>query len=188
MALLTNTATFAVGAASLEYVEVSVVVLPPAPSSEGKGRLVHPVLGTLDYAHPPTSWTNLDTDVIAPPVWSSAKTLIGSANTLWPGDLRDVTCVERWTTDRGQLRLLMGQFRTMLAMLLDPPDPATATVLWYPSYATALGYKVALVGLTVGGQGITLNWVSRATEYGYDDEGISTGDVELTLKILGRPD
>lgn len=187
MALLTNSATFTVGAASLEFVEVTVTVLPPAPSALGKGRLIHPTYGTLDYSYPPTEWTNLDTDVIAPPTWASSKTLLGSSNTLWPGDIRDVTCTEIWNGDRGGLRMPIGQFRTLLMMVLDPPDPAVARVQWWPSYATALGYEVYLQGFSVGGQGVTLNWLSRAEQYMEGTEGwVALNDAVLTLKIAGR--
>lgn len=150
----------------------------------GLGRLVHPTLGTLEYVHPPTEWVNLDADVIAPPVWVSTKTLSGTSNTLWPGNIRDVVCVERWK-ERGALRMTMGQLRTMLAFYQSPPDPTLAAVQWFPDYASALGFRVAMVSLTVGGEGVTLDWVSRfnaATAGSF----VSDRDVELRLRILGR--
>ncbi len=187
MALLSNSASFAVGAASLDFEETVIVVLPPAPSSLGKGRLIHPTLGTLDYEYPPTAWTNLDTDVIAQPIWASSKTLLGSSNALWAGDIRDITCTEQWTSERGQLRMPIGQFRTLLAMVLNPPDPDVDVVEWYPSYANALGYRVALTTLSVGGQGVSLNWLSRADDYLEDAIGwIADNDVVLAIKIIGR--
>ncbi len=189
MALLSNSASFAVGAASLDFEETVIVVLPPAPSSLGKGRLIHPTLGTLDYEYPPTDWDNINGDVIVKPVWSSSKTLLGSSNTLHAGDIRDVTCFEQWTSERGQLRMPMGQFQTLLAMYTNPPDPNPAgpQIEWYPDYTSSLGYKVSLTDLTVGGQGIRFNWLSHANEYLEDAQGwIADNDVVLSIKIIGR--
>lgn len=178
---ITNTVEFDIGAASIEYEEVTITALPAVSEGEGMGRLVHPTLGTLDYDHPPTEWVNVDGDVIVPPIWSSVKTLAGSANTLWAGALRDVVCIERWR-ERGSLRMTIGQLRTMISFYVTPPDPADAEyVEWYPSYCSSLGFRVALVSLTVGGEGIALDWVSQQSP-GY----AADRDIELTLKILGR--
>lgn len=185
MPTLTNSASLSVGAGTPGYSEATITLLPAAPATGGMGRLIHPTLGTLDYEHPPTSWTNLRGGVIVPPVWASSKTLQGSANTLFAGALRDVTCVERWTGENGgELRMLMSQLDAMIAMYVTPPDPAVAAVQWWPNYESSIGYLVALTRLTVGGQGITLDWVSHASDYDAGDSAV-TRDVELQLQILG---
>lgn len=181
MPTLTSTATFIVGAAPAAAESAPIFVTLTAGAAMGLGRLIHPTLGTLDYTHPPTEWTNIDGDVISPPVWSSSKTLSGTSNTLWAGNIRDVVCVERWR-DRGALRMTIGQLRTMLAFYQTPPDPSLAQVTWWPNYTSDFGFKVAMVSLTVGGDGVTLDWVSKQMPLGW----ASDRDVELRLRILGR--
>lgn len=181
MPSLTNSATFTFGPEAPEVSEVAVTLLalpiPTAPS--GRGRLVHPTLGTLDYTYAPTNWTNIDSDVIVTPVWATSKTLQGSASTLWQGDLRDVTCIERWDQDAGGVRMPMDMLRTLIAFFCNPPDPASSQVVWHPNYTSDLVFKVAMVDLTVGGQGITLDAVASWRLW-------ARRDVELSLKILGR--
>lgn len=182
MPTITTTSTFTVASAPVatESVPVFVSLTVSNTHMPGLGRLVHPTLGTLDYTHPPTEWTNIDGDVIAPPVWASTKTLLGTSNTLWAGNIRDVVCIERWR-ERGQLRMTVGQLRTMLAFYQNPPDPSVDAVEWFPEYTSALGFRVAMVSLTVGGDGVTLDWVSRQPQAFVADR-----DVELQLRILGR--
>lgn len=186
MPTLNATTTFTVAAAPVALATVPVFVTLNAGNTQmpGMGRLIHPTLGTLDYTHPPTEWTNIDGDVISPPVWASTKTLSGTSNTLWAGNIRDVVCVERWR-ERGPLRMTMGQLRTMLAFYQNPPDPTAAAVTWYPEYTSTLGFRVAMVSLTVGGDGITLDWVSRAPSQ-VGPQMVADRDVELRLRILGR--
>lgn len=174
-----GTVTFGPQAPTVTEITVTSIALPVGPTPTGKGRLIHPTLGTLDYEHTPSSWDNIDGDVIVPPVWASAKTLQGSANTLWTGNLRDVTCVERWDSDTGELRMKMSMLRMLIAFFVAPPDPAEAQVEWWPNYTTNLGFKVALTNLTVGGQGITLDTLATRKDW-------ARRDVALTLKILGR--
>lgn len=182
MPVLTQTTTFTVQSAPTGAQTVPIFVsLTGNHVMPGLGRLVHPTLGTLNYTHPPTEWQNIDGDVIAPPVWSSTKTLSGTSNTLWAGNIRDVVCVERWR-ERGALRMTMGQFRTMLAFYQNPPDPSVAAVEWYPDYTSALGFRVAMVSFTVGGDGVTLDWVSMHSPEAF----VADRDVELQLRILGR--
>lgn len=178
MPTLTNSDTFTIGGAAPVVEELSLLVLPPASSTTGKGRLVHPTLGTLDYDNAPTRWRNIDGDIIAAPTWASTKTLQGAANTLWPGAIRDVDCLEAWDSDAGGIKMRMSMLRGLILFFQNPPDPAVGAVQWYPSYTTDLAYTVALVDLTVGGQGVTLDFVSR--------QGWARGDVELTLRVLGR--
>lgn len=182
MPTLTGSSTFSFGPAAPTVVEttVTVLALPIGGAPSGKGRLVHPTLGTLDYDYAPTNWTNIDSDVLIPPVWASSKTLQGAASTLWRGDVRDVTCIEHWDQDAGDLRLPIGMLRVLIAFFSNPPDPASGYVQWHPTYTSDLVFKVAMVSLTVGGQGITLD--SLATKRGW----AARRDVELQLKILGR--
>lgn len=79
--------------------------------------------------------------------------------------------------------MTMGQLRTMLAFYCNPPDPASAAVAWYPDYTSALGFRVAMVSLTVGGEGVALDWVSVANPA---NAFVADRDVELRLRILGR--
>jgi hypothetical protein len=179
MPTLTNSATLAIGGAVSAVEEVAITVVPATSVSTGKGRLVHPTLGTLDYTHAPNSWTNIDGDVLPAPVWASSKTLQGSANTLWTADIRDVTVVERWTADSGGLKMKMSMLRTLLLFWQTPPDPASAWVLWYPTYTTDLSFKVLLTDLQVGGEGITLNPLATKKNW-------ATEEVALFLKIVAR--
>lgn len=181
MPTLNNSATLAFGPGSpaVEDVTVTVLALPITGAPTGRGRLVHPTLGTLDYDYAPTNWTNIDGDVLSSPVWASSKTLQGAATTLWRGDLRDVTCIEHWDQDAGELRMPIGMLRSLIAFYSNPPDPASAYVAWHPTYTTDLVFQVALVNLTVGGQGITLDSIATRRNW-------ARRDVELTLKVLGR--
>lgn len=182
MPTITSTGTFTVAPAPSAAQTVPIFVSLTASAHMGLGRLIHPLLGTLDYTHPPTEWTNIDGDVIVPPIWASTKTLTGTSNTLWAGSIRDVVCVERWR-ERGALRMTAGQLRTMLAFYQAPPDPSSGSaVQWYPNYISALGFRVAMVSLTVGGEGVTLDWVMAQTPTAF----VADRDVELRLRILGR--
>ncbi len=184
MPTITATSTFTVAPAPVAAVSAPVFVSLTLGGADmpGMGRLVHPTLGALEYTHPPTEWVNIDGDVIAPPVWASTKTLRGTSNTLWPGDIRDVVCVERWR-ERGSLRMPIGQLRSLVAFYCNPPDPALAAVQWFPDYTSELGFRVAMVSLTVGGEGVALDWVSVADP---DNAFVADRDVELRLRILGR--
>jgi hypothetical protein len=181
MPTLTNTATFTFGpiTPTVTTTTVTVLALPIGGAPTGKGRLTHPVLGVLDYDYRPSNWSNLDSDILIEPVWASTKTLQGSANTLWRGDVRDVVCVEQWDSDAGDLRMPMEMLRTLIAFYSNPPDPADGYVAWYPTYASDLSFKVALTNLTVGGQGITLDFIATLQDW-------ARRDVALTLKVLGR--
>jgi hypothetical protein len=179
MPTLTNSATLAIGAAVPAVEEVSIAVVPAASVATGNGRLVHPTLGTLDYTYAPNAWTNVDGDVIAAPVWASSKTLQGAANTLWTGDIRDVTVTERWTREAGGIIMPVGMLRTLMLFWLNPPDPAAAWVLWYPTYTSDLSFKVLLTDLKVGGEGITLNTIATRKDW-------VTEEVALSLKVVAR--
>jgi hypothetical protein len=162
-------------------------VLPAFPSGSGPGRLVHPTLGTYDYLQPPDEWVNLTGDVIIPPTWSDSLTLTGDSNSLWAGNIRDVTVEERWLA-AGGLAMYTAQLAMFLSMFQTPVDPATGAVLWYPNYATTLGYKVAILDCSVAGSG---GGGGRSVSGGvsldvFSKGGFVTGAVSLTMKILGR--
>jgi hypothetical protein len=181
MPTLTNSSTLTFGPSSpvVDEVTVTILTLPVTSAPTGRGRLVHPTLGTLDYNYAPTNWTNIDGDVLTPPVWAVSQTLQGAATTLWRGNLRDVTCIEHWDQDAGELRMPIEMLRTLIAFYSNPPDPANGYVAWYPTYTTDLAYKVAMTSLTVGGQGITLDSIATRRNW-------ARRDVELALKILDR--
>jgi len=175
MTTLTSSATFTIGAAATVAETATALILPVAGAGTGRGRLIHPTLGTYDYVHAPDQWTNLDGDVIVSPIWANTKTLSGGSNTLWAGDIRDTVVEERWT---GQLSASLAHLRLLLAFWQNPPDPAEAYVEWYPSYANALGYKVVLLAVEVGGQGVNLDFISR--------QGWVTSPIALRMKVAAR--
>src|SRR5579862_3243807 len=96
MPTLTSSSTLAIGSGSAVVESVAIPILPGIVAPGGKGRLIHPTLGTLDYDYAPDEWVNLAHDVIVPPVWATTKTLSGASNALWPGDIRDVEVQEIW--------------------------------------------------------------------------------------------
>jgi len=181
MATITANTNFTIAGASTEQASVDILVLPVAGAGGGRGRLVHPVLGTLDYDYSPEQWVNIDGDVLIAPMWSGAKTLDGGQNTLWPGHIKDVVCRERWRGKAG-LTMPLTMLRSLISFWATPPDPESDYVLWYPSYTTTFGYKVVLVGLTVGGREITLNTVTRRISGG--GTYWVGGAVELSLRVV----
>ncbi len=137
--------------------------------------MIHPSLGTYDYIRGPDEWMNIDGDIIIPPVWSSSKTLLGAANTLFIGDVRDVIVEERWTQGvAGELQ----HMRALLAMWMNPPDPAVAYVEWWPNYTSAEGFNVIFLSMTLGGQGITISSLSK--------QGWVRGPLVLRMRIASR--
>jgi len=173
MTTLTSSGTFTIGESLTEQASTTVTVLPVAAPGEGRGRLVHPTLGSYDYPYAPDEWDNLHQDVIIPPVWAHARTLEGAQNTLWPGHIKDVRCAERWISD---ISMPIAMLEMLLLFWTNPPDPATGYVVWYPSYATVLGYQVIIEVLTVGGNQISLDYIAR--------QGWTVGVVEQTLRIV----
>lgn len=173
MTTLTETTNFVIGDASPVQESIELTVVQAGGPGTGLGRLVHPTFGTLDYTLPPHQWTNIDEDVVIPPVWSSSRTLSSGANTLWAGNLRDVEVEERWIPEAG-LSMPLDMLRTLIAFWVNPPDPAVDHILWYPSYTSSLGFKVVIVGLDVNGQPCTL---SPQTKY------IELVEFPVTLKL-----
>lgn len=176
MPILTSTGSYTVGDAAVSQNSTTVTVLPAATTQTGRGRLIHPSLGTLDYPYMPDKWVNIDGDVIVSPIWSNTKTLLGSSNTLFVGHIRDVQCEEHWNQE---ITNDLDFVRTLLAFWMNPPDPSVAYVQWWPSYTTTLGYKVILSDLKVGdSSGVSLNHLTRLD--------VVEGSVALKLRIVDR--
>jgi hypothetical protein len=180
MPTLTASSTFQVteqDALITEEVVVSIISAPPAAPA-GTGRLVHPTLGTYDYDLQPTSWSNVDNDIIVRPEWSATKTLTGQKFTLWQGYDEDTVVKEKWEPTGGATAAMRnGQLRSLLDMFVNPPNPPSF-VQWYPNYVNAYGYSVVLLSLEVGGEGVTFDFVSKA--------GLITGEVTLTLQVVEK--
>ena len=174
MTTLTSSTTFTIGAGTTVVESASVTILPAVGAGEGRGRLVHPTLGTYDYAFMPDEWLNVDGDVIIPPIWATSKTLEGAANTLWQGHIRDVEVEEHWT-----FAVEIEHLRSILSFWQNPPDPADGYVEWWPNYANANGYKVLLLNVTVGGDAVKLNWISRRHTFVIED-------MALRMRLVDR--
>lgn len=187
MTTLTSSSTFTIGAGSAVVDSVSVPILPLLSPGTGKGRLIHPTLGTLDYENCPDEWVNLDQDVIIPPIWTTTKTLQGAANALWQGNIRDVIVEEHWTQE---VNVKTNFLRSLISFWANPPDPVSGTpVQWWPNYATTLGFKVILMNVQVGSglknvreryDGIVLNVFAQ------DPNEWVTEPVTVTMRILAR--
>ncbi|WP_407280614.1 hypothetical protein U5817_10040 [Aromatoleum evansii] len=175
MPTLTASASFTIGAGASTVESATVTILPALAGGTGRGRLVHPTLGTYDYEHQPDHWTNIDGDLIVPPIWASEKTLLGASNTLMTGHIRDVTVTEQWTAFATKI----AHVRALLLFWQNPPDPDNGFVEWWPNYTSAQGFKVAMVGLEVGGEEVTLDWISR--RHSFVTEGVI-----LRMRIIDR--
>lgn len=79
MPTLTANATFTLGAGSPASETLDIPILPAAGGTSGRGRLIHPTLGVIDYEQSPDEWKGIDGDVLMPPVWASTRTLAGAA-------------------------------------------------------------------------------------------------------------
>lgn len=175
MPTLTSSTFFTVANQPTAVESIQLQVVPAGSGAAGGyGRLVHPTLGTLDYTLPPHEWTNLDSDVLITPTWAASKTLTSTANTLWPGNLRDVVVSESWIPEAG-LSMPMPMLRLMMAFYLNPPDLAAGEyVEWYPTYSCNLGFKVILEGIDVDGNTLKM---TPQTKY------IDLIEFPITLKI-----
>lgn len=175
---LTASSTFNVADSATVSAEAQTIIQPPVGyGTGGRGRLVHPTLGTYDYANTPDETVNVDGDVCFSPLWAHAMTLGGGQDTLWPGNLRDARVIERW--HQGDVGAPIAHLRTLWAFLTNPPDPASgAFVQWFPNYANARGYKVVLAEVRAGGEGYRID--RRLLSYGY-----APAPVELELRIVG---
>lgn len=173
MTILTSSSTFSIGAGAVLTETTQITILPIAGAGEGRGRLVHPQLGTYDYAHAPDAWRNLVSDVVVPPIWANARTLSGAANTLWPGSIQDVEVMEEWNSPISMEAAFLNQLLTFWQNPAVPPE----YIEWWPSYQTDLGYKVIILGVTTGGQEITLDYIFR--------QGWVRGTTQLRMRIVG---
>lgn len=190
MTILTSSSTFTIGAGSVVTQTVDIPILPLLTSGEfGKGRMIHPTLGTLDYDFPPDEWVNVDGDVIIAPTWATQKTLQGAINTLWQGDIRDVIVEEHWTQENNISATAMRMF---LAFWQNPPDPdaGAAPLQWWPNYCTSLGFEVALINVCVGAGLRNIRERYDGTVFnGYmmdPDDPWVTEPITLTMRVLGR--
>ncbi len=175
MTILTSQTTFTVGDASTDTTSTSITILPAIGASTGKGRLIHPTLGTYDYECCPDEWSNIDGDAIIAPIWASSKTLNGTSNTLMMGNIRDVVVEERWTSG---LSTSLEMVRILASFWQNPPDPALDYIKWYPNYVNTNGYNVILTNLELNGQGLNFDYISR--------QGYVTGALVLRMRIAGR--
>lgn len=175
---LTASTTFDVADQAPVSAEAAVVIQPAVGvGTGGRGRLVHPTLGTYDYANTPDETVGLDGDVLYGPTWAHTATLGGAVDAWWPGFKRDARVVERWK--QGQVGAPIEHLRMLWAMFAAPPaDPIANPVIWTPNYANARSYRVALVDVRAGGERITLD--RRLLSWGYAPQ-----PVELELRILG---
>lgn len=180
MSTLSSTATLTIADAAVAAESITVTVLPAPTGGSGPGRLVHPdpALGTFDYWRPPDETSGmLGAGAVIRPIWSSTKTLLGAANTLFAGDIRDVMIEERWTQT---VVFTQAQLEMMVAMWTQPPDPSVAYVQWYPSYLNGLGFNVVLLDLKAGpgGEGITTTPLRNA--------GWVRGPVVLRMRLISQ--
>jgi len=181
---LKSEATYPIADAATVIAEATLASLPAWPVKQGRGRIVHPLLGAYDYEAKPDEWVNIDADVIIPPVWASSRTLTGAINVLWKGNIRDVVVEERWTS-LGGLAMPIAQIRMLYMIWTNPLDPAVGYVQWYPNYISPYGYYVIPVNLTVGGQGLTFDDVGNYLDANGPDGWVQK-QVVFTLKIVDR--
>lgn len=156
----------------------SGIVLPSAGyMAGGRGQLIHPSVGTYDYAVAPDEVENVDGDVFYPPVFAHTQTIGGAVDTMWPGYVRDALVTERWKN--GDVGCPIAQLQALWQMIQNHPDISTgAYVTWNPNYINGRSYQVALVGLRAGGSNLMIDM--RLARFGYAPQ-----PVELDLRILG---
>lgn len=182
---LVSTGTFEVAYAPEVEVTLGIELYPPLLWENGRGRIIHPILGAFDYEVKPDEWVNIDEDAIIPPGWASTRTLTSAANVLWQGNVRDVVIEERWTAPGG-LSMPVTQFRMLLAIWTMPIDPDVGYVHWYPTYITQAAFKVLPMGLTAGGQGVTFDDIVNYKDENSEPVGWMTNPVTFTLKLVGK--
>jgi hypothetical protein len=177
MTTLTSNATITIGdgATATETISLSVVAAPIGGS--GKGRLVHPTIGTIDYDRQPDRTDGMRGDAHIAPVWASSKALRGTANTLFAGDLRDVVCMEHWTQP-----FVTATFADVLqSIFVNPPNPSGNHVIWYPSYLNAFGFKVVITDFSLGGNRGVSTFFPRHGAGTYD-----RGPMSLTMRLIEK--
>ena len=182
---LSSNATFTVASSGTESANVTATVMPAVGyGSGGLGRLVHPTLGTYDYEWKPDQRVNLHGDVVYAPDWVHSKTVGGGALSVGSGKVGDPIVVERWNHGEGIVPLALVE--ALLLFLQNPPDiDAGSYVTWSPNYATSRTWNVAIVGLRVGGQEVTIDtWLSEQDDGTVD--GYTLGPCELALRIISE--
>lgn len=178
MTLLTATTNFTILDASPVVESITLSVVAAGAPGTGTGRMVHPTLGTLDYTLPPHEWTSMGEDAIISPIWASLQTLSSSANTLWPGNLRDVAPEERWIPSAG-LSMPLPMLKALIAFWMNPPDPAVGYIEWHPSYVTTLKYHVVITSVEVSGAPMTMSPQTVGTD-------LVEYPVTVKMRITGR--
>lgn len=178
MALLTATTNFTILDASPVVESITLSVIAAAAPGTGKGRMIHPTLGSLDYYLAPHEWTSMGEDAVVAPVWASQQTLTSTANTLWPGYLRDVAPEERWLPNAG-LSMPLSMLKALQAFWMNPPDPAVGYIEWHPSYVTSLKFSVIITAIEVGGAPLTMSPQTVGTN-------LVEYPVTVKLRIVGR--
>jgi hypothetical protein len=175
---LTASATFTVADSSAVSTSGQIIIQPPVGiGTGGKGRLIHPTVGTYDYLVRPTHTVNFDGEVAYPPVWRHTMTLGGGVDALWPGFIRDVEVIEHWAT--GEVGCPIDHLRMLWTLFANPPAVGVVPVIWVPNYASSAEFDVAIVDVTAGGKEYTLD--RRLAEWGYAPQ-----PVELKMRILAR--
>lgn len=178
MPLLTATTNFTILDASPVIESITLSVVAAAAPGTGKGRMIHPTLGSLEYTLPPHEWTSMGQDAIISPIWASQQTLSSSANTLWAGNLRDVAPEERWIPSAG-LSMPLAMLNALIAFWMNPPDPDVAYIEWHPSYVTTLKYSVVITAIEVNGAPLTMSPQTVGTN-------LVEFPVTVKMRITGR--
>ncbi len=150
------------------------VVAGVADLAVGTGRLIHPIIGAIDYQAAPDEWSNFDRDIIIPPNWTHTTTLSSGADLLWDGSIRDVVVTERWTSAAA---MPLAQLRALIQIWTNPPDPSQTSVEWHPNYWTPIAFNVNVTSVTVRGSEVTLDGLAR--------QGWVRGPVEMRLRLVG---
>jgi len=172
-------ASFSVSDSSTVSTSVTETVLAPVSYAlgSGRGKLIHPTLGTYLYTNKPTHRVNFDGAPIILPDWLHGKTIGGGTDTLWTGNIRDVVVTERWAFP-GAEATLIAHLRYLYTFYANPPDPSAASyVLWYPDDVTSVSYNVAMVGLRAGGNQYTVDMFLSGKGY------VAT-PIELDLRLI----
>ena len=63
-------------------------------------------------------------------------------------------------------------------MWMNPPDPVDGYVQWFPNYTNGNGYSVIMLSVTVGGEAVQLNYISRRHDFVIEDMALRMRLVE----------
>lgn len=174
---LTATSTFTVANAGTLSAVLAPTIGPPVGVGTGFGRLVHPILGTLDYYKQPDHVSNMDGDAIYGPIWTHSNTLGGGVDAVWNGFIGDVICTEMWSD---KALVFLPHVQLLAYFWMNPPDPSTGSyVLWYPNYRNGHCFQVAMIDLKVGGKEYTYDTILAYQNY-------VEVPLELQLRLIGK--